>query len=171
MSKKNNQNHTSEAHMGELDKVRTILFGDKIQMYEERIVQIEASVANSLIELREMIEDRFKIIEGKIEEHIAGLDTKFEEERVERDELRSVLDGGVQNVNTQLAESQQELQTRLNEMAEALVTEQNTLSDSVNEKVEALTRTIGSMEREKMNRNDLVHLLTRIAQEIQEESS
>lgn len=64
---------------GELDKVRSILFGEQIRAYEARLRQMEASFAGQVGALREEMADRFGSVDqvlnammARIEEHLAN---------------------------------------------------------------------------------------------------
>ena len=59
--------------LGELDKVRNILFGRQVKAYEERFSELESSLNNMITKLTERIDTRLNSLESDFDERETAL--------------------------------------------------------------------------------------------------
>ncbi len=57
---------SANTHMGELEKVRSILFGEQIKVYEERVQALEGKMAQNLDALRSDLSEQMKAMDDRI---------------------------------------------------------------------------------------------------------
>ena len=157
--------------MGELDKVRSILFGEQIRVYEERMAEMDTRVGNAIDEMRRLLDERLQSMEKTLQDRLDGLDQRMETEQSDRKQLESLVTGDFKDIHAQFEKNQSDLTDTLNELKQRIKSDQKDLSKSLHEKIEALTDTMGSINQEKTNRTHLAQLLTHIAQELEREAS
>jgi len=79
--------------LGDIEKVRDILFGKYVSSFEQRFADLEARLEGDVEELKERLSDKISNMDGAVNESLARLDKQIEAEQAKRDsELKSLQD-------------------------------------------------------------------------------
>lgn len=77
--------------LGDIEKVRDILFGKYVASFEDRFSQLESRLEADVETLKERLTQKLDSMDGAVNQSLARLDTQIEKEQRSRDtELRSV---------------------------------------------------------------------------------
>ena len=104
---------------GNLDKIRTILFGAQARDYERRFVRLEERLAKESSDIRDEVRRRFDTLESHIKRELEALGDRLRAEESERS-------ASLRDLTAQLKDSARSLQERIK-------SEQNERGDAVKE--------------------------------------
>ena len=128
MSSKNKK-HTAEIvdpGLGELDKVRKILFGRQTKAYEDRFAELESSLNDMITNISDTVEKRLAQLELDFNEREEALKAKLHEADVNLSQGFSDVRGDMDNITAAMGtdiaqikgEFKSDLQTVSNQMLE-----------------------------------------------------
>lgn len=115
MSSKNNKDRKSaqiiDPGLGELNKVRDILFGRDIEQVDQRFADLEESLVVKMASIQKTIESQMASIEEKMNQQVASLQESLKTEASERE---SHIDETHKSMTSALQSSQQLLTESIN---------------------------------------------------------
>jgi uncharacterized phage infection (PIP) family protein YhgE len=159
------QNHSN------IEKIRTILFGNQMRDYETRFVRLEEQLTKEVAELREDFRRRNDAIESFVRQELEALSERIAGEYEGRatslkeisksiDELSAGLDQKTHQLEEQLGKSNRELRQQV-------LTQSKQLRDDMQQGIAELTavvsRELQQIRGSKTDRNALAGLLTELA--------
>ncbi len=159
---------------GELDKVRSILFGEQIRAYETRLRQIEAAFAGQIGALREEMADRF----GSVDQVLNAMMTRIEEHmakdrlaNADRDADRQADIAGLQErLDAAERAFADRMQTLEQEYRASLAARADALMATLHTQVEALTQQAQSaqarLDSDKVDRRQLASFMNQLADQL-----
>ena len=158
-------------NIGNLDKIREILFGGQTRDYEKRFRRLEERLSQENVQLREELLQRVKSLEDLLMSETEGLTEKMKLERQERyeanqDFIREInsLKTEINNRFVQLDEQvskdikqlRQQFQSQLQELMVQLRQQKDNLTSLIRQEVTQL-------KEEKLARSDLAAFFTEFA--------
>ena len=161
---------------GELEKVRNILFGEQIRMYDDRIARLEERLKAELLGARTRIEDQVSALEEKMEERLSQIDKLLAAEGVSRSQDLESIKSELSALETTFSEHKESMDTEIKKMdaslRETIVTAASTVVHDFEEKTEilsnALEDSVNQLQKDKINRTQLSEMLAHIAKELKE---
>jgi len=115
--------HTAEIidpGLGELDKVRNILFGRQVKAYEERFSELEASLNNMITELTKTVERRLDELESDLNEREQAIKRSMQDADANSSQgfsdIRGDMDSLTAALGTDLAQTKGELRSELSKV-------------------------------------------------------
>lgn len=108
--------HTAEIidpGLGELDKVRNILFGRQVKAYEDRFQELEQSLQKMVDDLQQHVEERFTQVEQQLLDAETSNTQSFSDVRADLDNLAAAL-------GTDLAQGKAELRSAIDKVGREL---------------------------------------------------
>ena len=105
---------------GELDKVRSILFGAQSRQQEQRFEWMEEHFGRELEALKEAIEDQIAALEKRVKKEDEALSKRLSTEQRQRAEADAGLDEAIQALAQSLQENRAQLDRRIDETESAL---------------------------------------------------
>ncbi len=157
--------------IGNIDKIREILFGGHIRDYEKRFMRVEERLTKESLDLREDTRRRFEALEQFIKTEFAALADRLQGEQRARDEAvqgvwRGVNDSG-QSLGAKLAELQDQAERAQSNLRQQILAQSKDLSDDIRRKQEEMTemlqREVADLNHGKTDRSSLATLLTEMA--------
>lgn len=157
--------------IGNIDKIREILFGGHIRDYEKRFMRVEERLTKESLDLREDTRRRFESLEQFIKSEFTALADRLQAEQRTRDEAlqgvwRGVHDTG-HSLSTKLAELQDQSERSQSALREQILAQSKDLSDDMRRKQEEITemlqREVADLNHGKTDRSSLATMLTEMA--------
>ncbi len=157
--------------MGNIDKIREILFGGNMRDYDRRFSRMEEQLIKESLDLREDTRKRFEALEAFVKAEFAALNDRLQSEQRTRDDAVSNLWRGLhessQAINTKLGETQEQTARADSELREQILSQSKDLSDEMRRKQEEITaliqREVADLNHGKTDRTSLANLLTEMA--------
>jgi hypothetical protein len=157
--------------IGNIDKIRDILFGGHIRDYEKRFMRVEERLTKESQDLREDTRRRFEALEQFIKAEFAALGDRLQAEQRTRDEADQGVWRGLhetgQSLNTKIAELQDQSERAQSNLRQQILAQSKDLSDDIRrnqeEITEALQREVADLNHGKTDRSSLATLLTEMA--------
>jgi len=120
--------------IGNIDKIRDILFGGHIRDYEKRFMRVEERLTKESLDLREDTRRRFESLEQFIKSEFAALAERLQAEQHTRDEAmqgvwRGVHDTG-HSLSTKLAELNEQSERAQSNLREQILAQSKDLSET-----------------------------------------
>jgi DNA repair exonuclease SbcCD ATPase subunit len=162
---------TEGAGVGNLEKVRDLLFGGQMRDYDRRFARLEERLAGETSELREEIRKRLSALEAYVKSEIESLSDRLRTEQ----EART---GGANDLARELRETSQQIAQRTaalddhvarthSEFRQQLHGHYQELGDDIRHRVEdvlaRLAREARELRADKADRSALAALLTEMA--------
>src|SRR5688572_16789966 len=97
-----------EPDMGNIDKIRDILFGGQMRDYDRRFSRVEEQLVKESLELREDTRKRFEALEAFVKAELAALTDRLQAEQRTRDDAVSGLWRGVHESSQALSARSEE---------------------------------------------------------------
>ncbi len=156
---------------GNLDKIRSILFGNQIRDFEGRFSKLDERLGKELTDLRDELRRRSDSLEGYVRQEIEALSARLTNEYSERTEAVKELAGNLENLNKAMEKRTRQLDEELSKSQRELRQQLLEQSKSFNEKLrsnhEELARVIeeevAQLRSGKVDRAGLAKLLTDLA--------
>lgn len=172
------ENHTMQSQLGELDKVRNILFGEQIHAYELRIKRLESQLREGLDALRFEMRDGRKELEDLVQARTEELTQLIEQERQSQATQNEGVDESIRKMFDFVKEQNSLQEERLREIDTALRTslneEKGEILNDLNKKIEALSESfkeaVGKLSDDKLNRAHISQLLIQMAEQLGHDS-
>ena len=110
--------------LGELDKVRNILFGRQVKAYEQRFAEVESTLNEMIDDLTQRVESKIEAIESNLNDFQESLQSKIQDSESNASEELSQVRNDMENINTalvtDLAQAKGELRSELSSMTSKL---------------------------------------------------
>jgi hypothetical protein len=161
----------AEPDMGNIDKIREILFGGNMREYERRFSRVEEQLIKESYELREDTRKRFEALEAFIKAELAALTERLQAEQRTRDDAVSGLWRGVhessQALSAKLGEAQEQTARAQSELRHQILTRSKDLNEEMRRRQDEITaliqREVADLNHGKTDRSSLATLLTEMA--------
>ena len=162
---------SEDIHGGNIDKIRTILFGSQMRDYEVRFVRLEDRLSKEVLELREDLKRRADSLESYIRQEVDALSSRIRNEYSERAEAFKDLSGTLDNLNKVVEKRTRQLDEEVSkgqrELRQAILEQGKVLSDKIrtsNDDILTLVeRELSQMRAGKVDRSSLANLFTDLA--------
>lgn len=160
-----------QPEIGNIDKIRDILFGGHIRDYEKRFLRVEERLTKESQDLREDTRRRFEALEQFIKSEFAALADRIQTEQRTRDEAvqgvwRGVHDTG-HTVSSKVAELKDHSERAQSDLRQQILAQAKDLSDDMRRRqaeiTEMLQREVADLNHGKTDRSSLATLLTEMA--------
>src|SRR5215813_13458194 len=135
-----------EPDIGNIDKIREILFGGQMRDYDRRFSRVEEQLIKESLELREDTRKRFEALEAFVKAEFAALTDRLQAEHRNRDDAVSGLWRGInesnQALSTKLGEAQEQTARAHSELRQQILSQSQDLSDEMRRKQDEITALI-----------------------------
>jgi uncharacterized protein YoxC len=152
--------------VGNLDKVRDILFGNQMREVERRFARLEERLLKETQEMKDDVKRRLEALETFARKETESLADQLRGERGERLESTRTLERRDTTLDEQLTKGHRELRQQILEQHQRL-------SDDIRQKVEevlaSLARETGELRADKADRATIATLLTEMAMRLNHE--
>jgi len=91
--------------LGDIEKVRDILFGKYVSNFEQRFSQLESRLEGDVEELKDRLSDKISKMDNAVNESLARLDTQIGAEQANRDNELKALQDSLKQAETALKHS------------------------------------------------------------------
>ena len=160
-----------EPDMGNIDKIREILFGGHMRDYDRRFSRVEEQLVKESLELREDTRKRFDALEAFVKAELAALTDRLQAEQRTRDDAVSGLWRGVhessQALSAKLGEAQEQTARAHSELRQQILSQSKDLNDEMRRRQDDVTaliqREVADLNHGKTDRSSLATLLTEMA--------
>lgn len=160
-----------EPDIGNIDKIREILFGGHMRDYDRRFSRVEEQLVKDSLELREDTRKRFEALEAFVKAEFAALTDRLQAEQRTRDDAVSGLWRGVhessQALSAKLGEAQEQTARAHSELRQQILSQSKDLNDEMRRKQDEVTaliqREVADLNHGKTDRSSLATLLTEMA--------
>lgn len=160
-----------EPDMGNIDKIRDILFGGHMRDYDRRFTRVEEQLVKESLELREDTKKRFEALEAFVKAELAALADRLQAEQRTRDDAVSGLWRGVhessQALSAKLGEAQEQTARAHSELRQQILSQSKDLNDEMRRRQDDVTaliqREVADLNHGKTDRSSLATLLTEMA--------
>ncbi|HZJ43583.1 MAG TPA: hypothetical protein VFD63_07445 [Pyrinomonadaceae bacterium] len=160
-----------EPDIGNIDKIREILFGGHMRDYDRRFSRVEEQLVKDSLELREDTRKRFEALEAFVKAEFAALTDRLQAEQRTRDDAVSGLWRGVhessQALSAKLGEAQEQTARAHTELRQQILSQSKDLNDEMRRKQDEVTaliqREVADLNHGKTDRSSLATLLTEMA--------
>jgi len=154
------------AGIGNLDKVRDILFGNQMREVERRFARLEERLLKETQDLKDDVKRRLEALEAFARTESESLADQLRGERSERLESARTLERRDTTLDEQLTKGNRELRQQILEQHQRL-------SDDIRQKVDevlaSLARETGELRADKADRSAIASLLTEMAMRLNNE--
>jgi len=159
------------ANVGNIDKIRDILFGGHMRDYDKRFKRLEERVAQEGGHLREEMLQRVKAIEDLLNNEIDNLGEKSKTERQERllavQDLQHDINGLKNELSNRLVQLDEQFTRDIKQLRQQTHTKFQELSMQLRQQNDSVTelvkREVRQLSEEKINRSDLAAFFTEFA--------
>ena len=162
-----------------LDKVRDILFGEKIRDNDRRFARLEERLTQDTVELKEDVRKRLSVLEQFVKNEVEALADRIKTEHesrtdAETDLARDLRDAGkasekrFSQIEDQIGRVQRELRQQILDMHQKI---NDDIQRQVEEVLARLTRASNELRADKLDRAMLATLLTEVAMRLNNELS
>ena len=166
-----------EPDIGNIDKIREILFGGHMRDYDRRFSRVEEQLIKESLELREDTRKRFEALEAFVKAEFTALTDRLQAEHRNRDDAVSGLWRGInessQALSTKLGEAQEQTARAHSELRQQILSQSQDLSDEMRRKQDEITaliqREVADLNHGKTDRSSLATLLTEMAMRLNNE--
>jgi hypothetical protein len=157
--------------MGNIDKIREILFGGNMREYDRRFSRVEEQLVKESHELREDTRKRFEALEAFVKAELAALTERLQAEQRTRDEAVSGLWLGVressQALSAKLGEAQEQTARAHSELRQQILSQSKDLNEEMRRRQDdvmtLIQREVADLNHGKTDRSSLATLLTEMA--------
>lgn len=162
-----------------LDKVRDILFGEKVRDNDRRFARLEERLTQDTVELKEDVRKRLSVLEQFVKNEVEALADRIKAEHesrtdAETDLARELRDAGkasekrFSQVEDQIGRVQRELRQQILDMHQKI---NDDIQRQVDDVLARLTRESNELRADKLDRAMLATLLTEVAMRLNNELS
>jgi DNA repair exonuclease SbcCD ATPase subunit len=157
--------------VGNVDKIRDILFGGQMRDYEKRFKRLEERFSQDQMNFREDIVQRLHQLEERLQGEIDTLDGKTKTDRQERlqvqQDLESEIKGLKNELNTRLTQLDEQLSKDLKNLRQQMLNKFQELALQLRQQNDNLTnllnQEVAQLQEDKVNRSDLATFLNEMA--------
>jgi uncharacterized phage infection (PIP) family protein YhgE len=163
-----------EANMGNLDKIKELLFGAQVREYENRFARLEERMVRENNSLREETRKRLEAMEQYIYQELSTLTAALRTEQTQREDtingLNSEFRDLMKTLERQVDQLEEQTNQRHRELRQQLIGQSKTLDDEIRQKyqelVAMLERKAQDLRAEKADRVALASLFREVAMRI-----
>ena len=174
MTDEANQTQTggdSLAEVGNIDKIREILFGGQMRGYEKRFSRLEERMLKESTDLRDETRKRFDALEAFVKGEFEALTARLQTEQRTRDEsiqsLSRELQGADQALERKLTQMDEQTTRGLRDLRQQILDQSKNLSEEIRQKhaelVALVEREAAELGSAKTDRAALASLFTEVA--------
>lgn len=157
--------------VGNVDKIRDILFGGQMRDYEKRFKRLEERFSQEQMNFREDIVQRLHQLEERLQGEIDTLDGKAKTERQERvqiqQDLESEIKGLKNELNSRLTQLDEQLSKDIKSLRQQMLNKFQELALQLRQQNDNLTglinQEVAQLQEDKVNRSDLAAFLNEMA--------
>lgn len=146
--------------LGDIEKVRDILFGKYVASFEERFTELEARLESDIDKLKDRLSDKIESMDDEVNKALQKLDVQIGKERKDRDSelnsLQGVVSTAEENLKQSIALMEDQANQDLKAVREAIATTHQELIDQLQSQKDAL-------ESDKVGRQALALMLDEVA--------
>ncbi len=151
------------AEVGNMDKIRDILFGNQAKDYEKRFATMENRLAQEASELKEELLKRIDALEVYIKQEIKDINARIKNESIERVDsqktIQSELKQGVELLNKKIVQEEENLALKSTELRDQILEQSKQLSEEILSKYDHASKNLKQISQQlddtKVNRSDL----------------
>ncbi len=158
-------------NIGNIDKIRDILFGNNMRDYEKKFKRFEDGLTQARLQLREELLQRIKSLEDML---VSETESLIEKDKIERQERYD----GQQELARELTALKSEINTRITQLDEQISKETKQFRQQMHNRLQELTmqvrqqgdglsmlmkQEVTQLREEKVSRNDLAAFFTEFA--------
>lgn len=164
-------NDAANANVGNLDKIRDILFGTQARDYEKRFKRLEERFSKDNMHLRDDMVQRLKSLEELVNSELESLSEKTKTERQERyaaiQDLQSEIAGVKTEINNRITQMDEQLDKDLKQLRQQMHNRFQELSTQLRQQNDTLQtlmkQEVAQLQEDKINRTDLAAFFTEFA--------
>jgi uncharacterized protein YicC (UPF0701 family) len=157
--------------LGNIDKIRDILFGSNMRDYERRFIRLEEKLLKESADVREDVRRRYDALEQFIKHEIASLGDRLRAENQQRlqasDDLTRELRDSTRNLWQKLNQFEEHSSNTHSELRQQILDQMKNLSDEIRHKHDelsaAISREAGELRHDKTDRSALASLFSEFA--------
>jgi DNA repair exonuclease SbcCD ATPase subunit len=157
--------------VGNVDKIRDILFGGQMRDYEKRFKRLEERFSQDQMNFREDIVQRLHQLEERLQGEIDTLDGKTKTDRQERvqvqQDLESEIKGLKNELNTRLTQLDEQFSKDIKNLRQQMLNKFQELGLQLRQQNDNLTnllnQEVAQLQEDKVNRSDLATFLNEMA--------
>ena len=162
---------TVNANIGNIDKIRDILFGTNMRDYEKRFKRFEEHLAKARSALREELMQRIKAVEDMVVSETEQLTQKVKVDRQERYEVQQDLIHELKTLknelNNRISQVDDQISKDIKQMRQQHHTKTQELTIQLRQQNESLMalikQEVQQLQEEKVGRSDLASFFTEFA--------
>lgn len=161
----------SLAEVGNIDKIREILFGVQMRGYEKRFSRLEERMLKESTDLRDETRKRFDALEAFVKSEFEALTERLQTEQRTRDEsiqsLSRELQGADQALEKKLTQFDEQTTRGLRDLRQQILDQSKNMSEEIRQKhaelVALVERETAELGHAKTDRASLASLFTEVA--------
>jgi len=162
---------TMGTSVGNVDKIRDILFGGQMRDYEKRFKRLEERFSQEQMNFREDILQRLHQLEERLQGEVDTLDSKTKVERQERVQVQQDLESEIKSLknelNSRLSQLDEQLSKDIKNLRQQMLNKFQELGLQLRQQNDNLTNLINQevsqLQEDKVNRTDLATFLNEMA--------
>ncbi|MGH1538878.1 MAG: hypothetical protein ACRBHB_00525 [Arenicella sp.] len=163
-----------DAGLGEIDKIRGILFGRQMDAYEQRFAQIEQSLEKSLEAMQQSMKQQVENLQQAVDTSVEKLNQALHKESLERSDVFASLESGLTNsiqqteksLSQSLLAAEDQSQQELIELKMLVEKQNNSTGENIDELraelVQMFQQQADALENNKVDRESLAMMLDEI---------
>ena len=166
-----------QAGVGNVDKIRDILFGSQIREYDSRLTRLEETMVKENADLRDSMKKRLDSLENFVKKELESLQARLKSEREQRSEAAQQLSQELKGLGESLTRKIRELEDQGAEanrgVRQEILQQSNELSEEIRARHEetaaALELRVGELGASKTDRAALASMFTEVAMRLNDE--
>lgn len=165
------EGNESLAEVGNIDKIRDILFGVQMRGYEKRFARLEERLLKESTDLRDDTRKRFEALETFVKSEFEALTARLQSEQRTRDEsiqgLSRELQGADQALERKLTQFDEQTTRSQRDLRQQILDQSKSMGDEIRQKhaelVTLVERETAELGHAKTDRASLASLFTEVA--------
>ncbi len=151
------------AEVGNMDKIRDILFGNQVKDFEKQFASMENRLAQESSELKGELIKRIDALEVYVKQEIKDINGRIKNESNDRVEshklIQSELKQGVESLSKKLVQDEENLALKSTELRDQILEQSKQLSEEILAKYDQASKNLKQISQQledaKVNRSDL----------------
>jgi seryl-tRNA synthetase len=176
---KNSGMGNESAEVGNMDKIRDILFGNQAKDYEKRFATMEKRLAQEAGELKEELLKRIDALEIYTKQEIKDINARIKKESNERGDahkkIQDELKQEVESLNKKIIEGEENLSKKSTELRDQILAQSKQLSEEILSRYDNASKnmkhTAQELDDAKVNRSDLSGFFLELAMRLSNEGN
>ena len=149
--------------VGNMDKIRDILFGNQAKDYEKRFAAMENRLGQEAVELKEELLKRIDALETYTKQEIKDINARIKNESKERVDSHKIIQDelkqGVESLNKKIVTGEENLAIKSTELRDQILSQSKQLSEEILSRYDNASKnmklTAQELDDAKVNRSDL----------------